>query len=589
MATSKPVTKKYGFTLDEEKDVFLASINKKVKNARKKLDAIEELQKRDKATLKAEQIEKINTRGEVLELIKSQDTLRDLYYTAFKTAKEEGKWQPGSGSTTTDAANKPSQEEGKTPEPRSEAASATQPQTQAQPQAPVQQGPTEEERQAERTQVSRDSVTKVLNLVHFVQFFQNQPQESGLNTGDFEAVHEFYNKVLTFSSSNTLGKVSDKLSSSAQELQAYVNGDDQPAVRNKTYSSLQEAVENAVSSSAFQNQNATVKPAPQQRAAAPEPTAIGSELKRGQEQQQQQQEAPVQRSPEKPAQAEPVKATEGQKKDWSAIENEEEEEEDVDTLREEHQQERDYEGEGGRPVEDHERHYTSLRDRQDEEEQKQTAKPEDDGWATVAPKTKPKKEEYTGGYRGGRGGRGGYRGGEGRGGRGGYRGEGRGDRGGYRGNRPNRDQQEGQEGQEPQEGVVGDQEQQQQGEGGYRGGRGGYRGGRGGYRGGNRGEGAEGAEGGEGRGGYRGGYRGGRGDGEGGEGRGGYRGGYRGGDGEGRGGYRGGGGYRGNRGGGEGRGGYRGGQGRGGQGSGERRQDNEGARPQTTEGQTTTQ
>lgn len=575
MAT-KTTQKKHGFNLDEEKDIFLAFVNKKIRNARKKIEAIEELAKRDKATLKAEQLEKINSRSEVNESIKTQEGLRDLYYSAFKIAKEEGRWQPGAEAAS---AGKKADEEGKVSEqPVAAAPAESQTQTPAQPQV---QGQSEEERRAEHAQVSRDSLSKVLNLVHLAHFFHDQSRvqqwnqsQGGQNAADLEALTEFYTKVLTFSDADKLGKIGDKLNSSLDELVAYVEGADEPAVRNRTYRALQEAAENVVRSSAFQSQSADVRP-PQRTVAAPEHSAIGSELKRGQEPQQEAPAAqqPVTRSPEKSAQAEaPKTETQGQKQDWTAIQDDEEDEETAENLREEHLQERNYEGEGGRPVEDHERPYTTLRDRQDEEEQKQAANP-DDEWSTVKVKTKPKKEETYGGYRGGRGGRGGYRGGEGRGGRGGYRGgEGRdGERGGYRGNRPNRDQQEGQEGQE---GTAGGEQQEGQGtnEGGRGGYRGGYRGGRGGYRGGD-------GEGGEGRGGYRGGrggYRGG--DGEGGEGRGGYRGG--------RGGYRGGeGGYRG----GEGRGGYRGGQGRGGQGF-ERRQDNEGARPATTtEGQTATQ
>ena len=61
MANKAP--KKRDQTINEDADIFLSYLNKRVRNSRKKLNEIEELENRDKATLKPEQIEKSTVRN----------------------------------------------------------------------------------------------------------------------------------------------------------------------------------------------------------------------------------------------------------------------------------------------------------------------------------------------------------------------------------------------------------------------------------------------------------------------------------------------------------------------------------------------
>jgi len=313
-------------------------------------------------------------------------------------------------------------------------------------------------------------------------------------------------------------KIDDKINGSVEELESYVNGVDHPALRNKSYKYLQEVVENIANNSFFRDHKADVVV---HQVRAPAETSaigsIGSELKKGHEhherietpEQTHVKASPVKhqekiRSPEKEVkvehkpQVEAVKASAKKEepsketKDWGNLEDEEEEEEEF----EREQEGQNEEEEGQRP----------------EEEQKKGGAP-DDGFVTIKPKYKEKKDEQPsrGGNRPYRGGRGGNRGGQG-----GYRnpryeGEegGRPPRRHYGGEGQQQGGQEETKGEGQEGGVSGDiakQRDENRGEyrGGYRGqGRGGYRGqGRGGY-GGSR----EGGERGNYRGGQRGGYR----------------------------------------------------------------------------------
>jgi len=495
------LNKKFGLNLDEEKDAFLVYLNKRVRNNRKKLDQIDELTKRDRTTLKPEQLEKLNSKNEVKENVKYIENIRYMYYEAQKAAKDEGKIGGTTEETTTTQKEETPQIETKEEVPQK-----------------VVSGPSETERQQELARITRENLARTLNLVHVAQFFRDQSrvqeyrQQASESIPDFDLFYDFYGKIFTFSESDKFVKIDDKINGALHELENYINQVDQPALRNRTYKNLQGVVETIAHTSFFRNHKADVAVA--KTVAQIESSAIGSELKKPQHQperietpveQTQVKSTPVKvtqeklRSPEKETRApveqtKPTTQTEEARKDWGALEDEEDD------------QEEEYEGE------------EQEEEQAAPEEQKKT----DDGWATVKPKFE-KKPEGTGNFRGGnrpyRGGRGGQRGerkprpeGEER---------REGETGGYRGQRPRRQYGEGnEETKEGQEGQEGGEQQQQRG--GYRGqGRGGYRGqGRGGYRGGNR-------EGGEG--GYRGGNR------EGGEG--GYRGGNREG---GEGGYRGG-------------------------------------------------
>lgn len=454
------IIKKYNLGIDEEKDHFLSFLNKKVRNNRKKLDQIEELSKKDKTTLKPEQIEKINSKAEVKENMKYIDTIRLMYYEALKTARDEGKFippTPTEGSTTTQK-EEPTKIEAKKEEA-----------------APVKPEVSEIERQEEIARITRENLSRVLNLVHFAQFFRDQSKAQEFKqVTDADIVYDLYAKIFTFSESDKFVKISDKINGAVNELVSYINQVDQPALRNKSYKHIQGVVENVANSTQFRNHKADV--AVVQTRAPVESSAIGSELKKSHEHQErietpvEQKASPVKteklRSPEKERVVEqPVSAKkEEARKDWGNVEDEEEEEpeEEAEEIQEEEQA--------------------------PEEEQKKTA---DDEWSTVKARGKEKKPEEQQ-----RGQRGGFRGGRGQG-RGGYRkpreGEERreGETGGYRGNkeggyRPRRQYGEGKE--EVKEGQEGEQQQQRGERGGYRGqGRGGYRGeGRGGYRGGNR-------------------------------------------------------------------------------------------------------
>jgi len=476
------IIKKFNLNIDEEKDHFLNFLNKRVRNNRKKLDQIDELSKRDKTTLKAEQIEKINSKAEVKENIKYIDTIRLMYYEALKTARDEGKFVPG---TTGESA------------PVTKTEESTQIATKQEEEAPVKPEVSEKERQEEIARITRENLSKVINLVHFAQFFRDQSKvqefrQASELVSDADLVYDFYAKIFSFSESDKFVKIIDKINGSVHELENYISESEDPALRNKSYRHLQSVVENVANSSFFRNHKADVTVA-QTRVQA-ESSAIGSELKKTHEQERI--EAPVEqtqvksspvktqeklRSPEKEVrQVEPTPVQQEEaRKDWGNVEDEEEEEE---------QYEGEEEGEEQVP----------------EEEQKKE-KTADDEWATVKPRYKEKKEEVPqrGGNRPFRGGRGGGRGGfrkprpeglegeERREGEGGYQ-------GGYRG-KPRRQYGEGKE--EAKEGEEGEKREYQPRRE-YRGGRGGqgrgeYRGqGRGQYRGGNR------------EGGYQGGYRG---------------------------------------------------------------------------------
>lgn len=482
--------KKYNLDIDEEKDIFLSSLNKKIRNNRKKLEQIDELSKRDKTTLKAEQIEKINSKSEVKESIKYIETIKGLYYEALKTAKEEGKALP------VPVEGKKAQKE-----------ETAQEEAQAEP-VVERVEESEEERAARAAQITHQNLSKVINLVNFAQFFRSQSNVQGFRQAydahkinvesvpDFESFYEFYAKIFTFSESDRLSKLGEKTSQALHELESYINGSEDPALRNKSYAYLQKIVETVVVTPFFRDHNAEVGFQVRQTAETSAIGSIGSELRKGHEHQERV-EAPVEHvkaspaktplkekhiSPEKEVRAEqkPQETTKG----WEHVEDEESEGSDEEERGEEQEEQQ-----GG-------------------EEQKKNP---DDEFITVRDKRKEKKEEVPqrGGNRPYRGGQGGYRK---------YRPE------GEHGNRRPRTEQGGEEvknenGGEQQPrgerrpyrgGYQGEQGQGRPYRGNREGGEGGYRGnregGEGGYRGGYQGEGGNRSS----RGGYRGGYRGGK-------------------------------------------------------------------------------
>lgn len=83
---SKSSSKQVAVDVDEN-DVFLNFLNKKTRNLNKKLREIEDLEKLE--NLKAEQIQKINSRDSVNAQIKENEKVISLYRSAMKEANQE--------------------------------------------------------------------------------------------------------------------------------------------------------------------------------------------------------------------------------------------------------------------------------------------------------------------------------------------------------------------------------------------------------------------------------------------------------------------------------------------------------------------
>jgi len=414
-------SRKRELTIDEEKDIFLSFINKKSRNNRKKLEQIDELVKKDKSTLKPEQLDKINSKAEVDAQVKYYDKIKDLYYEAQKTAKEEGKEETGVTIKKEESQPEPTR---KVSEPVEEKVSVT------------------------------DSLLKILNLVHLAQLFGDHNKREEFRSKvdkhehEFDILYEFYAKIFTFSEADKFERVDSKINTSLKELEYYLNSDDKPALRNKSYKHLHESVERIVGTSFFKEQKADISVP--KTGASTQISAIGSELRQEKSQQtpdeprgladlraesniiskkeEQKEQSPIKQPVEREKQPEAITVQQlernqeaqraQEKRQWADVQDEEE------GQGEEEEEEEGDEGE-------------------EEEKQQGGTAPEKtgDGFIEVKPKGKDKKPEGEGAQRGKRGGRGGRRGG----GRGSRGGEFRGSRGGDRGgDRPRREGGEGQ-------------------------------------------------------------------------------------------------------------------------------------------------
>lgn len=196
--------KRNDVNIDETEDPFMVQINKKIRNNVKKLTQIEDLEKKDKSTLKDEQLNKIKGKGEVLATLKEFEKTKDIYYEAYKIAREEGKLPNKKAAATKEEA------------PKEEAA----PQKE---EVIVPQGPTVEE-----------IASRTLNLVLFSQLFTDLTQREEFskklqqaNLGvDISKVYELYSRVFTFTENDRYEKVEAKLANSIAELTSYLNGSD---------------------------------------------------------------------------------------------------------------------------------------------------------------------------------------------------------------------------------------------------------------------------------------------------------------------------------------------------------------------------
>ena len=250
--SQKESQKKTETLIDEEKDFYLSFINKKLRNIRKKLDQIEELMKRDQSALKAEQLEKINSRPEVLQSIKYYDDLKEVYYTAYKSAGEEAKPAQKESSTKKNVQNETSAKSGKSSQ---------------------EDKTTEESRKAFREEIIRETVKKILDFTSLSQILNNESKRGELaklyqsedkDSYTEELVHlngvqELHKLIFNSVENNDPERIEDRVNQSIEKLTKYVSGDDQIAHGEKTYKSIQENVERIVNFSSYKDLTFAVK------------------------------------------------------------------------------------------------------------------------------------------------------------------------------------------------------------------------------------------------------------------------------------------------------------------------------------------
>ena len=81
--------------LDEDKDIFLVSLNKKFRNLNKKLRDIEELEKQASDSLKQEQKAKIQSKSSLKENVAEIEKIKSFYFKAYEENQQEIKNQSG--------------------------------------------------------------------------------------------------------------------------------------------------------------------------------------------------------------------------------------------------------------------------------------------------------------------------------------------------------------------------------------------------------------------------------------------------------------------------------------------------------------
>jgi hypothetical protein len=253
---AQKTSKKRDANINEDSDIFLSYLNKRVRNNRKKLEQIEDLSKKEQNTLKPEQIDKIKSKAEVLEQVRYVDKIKDMYYEAVKTAQETGKTESGESIVTQEKIEKIDNKAQAAPEKAS---------THVAP------------------PVTKDVLAKVLKFVHFAQLFTDPSKRDELKQHkdlhheglpDYDTFYEFFTKVFTFVEGDKLQKVGSKINTSLSELELYLQNSEKTALKNRSYKYLHDTVEKVAASAFFLEQEASVH--------APSKTvhhsAIGSEL-----------------------------------------------------------------------------------------------------------------------------------------------------------------------------------------------------------------------------------------------------------------------------------------------------------------------
>jgi len=212
--SQKEVQKRREISIEEDKDFYLSFVNKKLRNIRKKLEQIDELAKKDVKTLKPEQIEKINSRPDVLQNIQHFEELKDIYYSAYKVGLEEGKITPKEISIEkTGKSNKADKAE------------------------------------AVKNETIKETLQKVLNLLSFSQALENPIVKEGLQTeekANFENIQQFCQEVLNFRTNEGEINIKERQTQSLEKLFSYVKSEE-------SYKSFQETVDKTLETSTFEN------------------------------------------------------------------------------------------------------------------------------------------------------------------------------------------------------------------------------------------------------------------------------------------------------------------------------------------------
>ena len=267
MATTKKGKEKEAI-IEEDGDFFINYINKKIRNIKKKLREISDLEKLE--TLKKEQEDKINSKAQLEETVVNFEKTKLLY-------KEAQKENPDF------KVEKHSVKKHKQEEKLHKQEEKHHQQQQENKEAEKKKSPeiTKEMMENHGKEQMKKAVNSILNLVHVAQFFKDENNkneyfsENKLEvSNDFDVFYEFFTKVFQFSESTKFEKIGTKLDNSVLELANYLIGAHSPALRNKTYSYLFENVEKIANSVRFRTKNGDVNTSTQAQTTG----AIGSEI-----------------------------------------------------------------------------------------------------------------------------------------------------------------------------------------------------------------------------------------------------------------------------------------------------------------------
>ena len=233
MSTNK-TTKKVKEQLtneEEEGDFFINFINKKVRNIKKKLREISELEKTSDE-LKREQIEKINSKEQLENSIIQYQKTKQLYKEAHKENPQEKKKE---------IKEKKGQEKISSEVKTSEIS--------------------KEELELYGKKLINESVSFILNLIHVAQFYEEknnrnvENNKENFSNNDFDIIYEIYKKIFVFTKNSKFEKVSIKIDNSSSVLIHYLNKSQSVAVGNKSYCYIFEIVEKIANCSSFKSRN----------------------------------------------------------------------------------------------------------------------------------------------------------------------------------------------------------------------------------------------------------------------------------------------------------------------------------------------